>query len=73
MSDGAMGPKDTPLDIVHDLNMIDVLLPYHPLFVGASVTKLATIMLLMTICTIHGINNKFMDELLYLLHKYILS
>ncbi len=27
-------------------------------------------MLLMNICTIHGVNNKFVDELLSLLHKY---
>jgi hypothetical protein len=43
------------------------------LFAGASVTKLATTMLTMTICTMYGMNNKFVDELIYLLYKYIFS
>jgi hypothetical protein len=42
------------------------------MFAGASVTKLAITMISMTICTMHGVNNIFVDELLYLLHKYIL-
>ena len=29
-------------------------------------------MLIMTICTMHGVSNEFEDKLLYLLHKYIL-
>jgi hypothetical protein len=29
-------------------------------------------MLLMNICTVHGVSNKFVDELLSLLHKYLL-
>jgi hypothetical protein len=44
----------------------------HLLFLGAFVSKLATTMLVMAICTIHDINNKFVDELLYLLNKCIL-
>ncbi len=35
-------------------------------------TKLAATMLLMNICTFHGVSNKFEDELLSLLHKYLL-
>ena len=72
MDDGAAGPEDTPQDVVQDLNLTDVLLLCHPLYVGAFVIKLAATMLIMTICTMHGVNNKFMDKLLYLLHKYIL-
>ena len=71
-SDGATGLEDTPLDALHALHLIDVLLSCHPLFRGSSVTKLAAIMLIMTICIMHKVNNKFVDELLYLLHKYIL-
>ena len=56
MNDGAMGPKDTPVDVVHDSNLIDVLLSCHPLFEGASVIKLAATMLIMTIYTMHGVN-----------------
>ncbi len=29
------------------------------------------IILVMNICTVHGINNKFVDEILSLLHKYL--
>lgn len=72
MDDDAAGPDDTPLDAVQDLNLTDVLLSCHPLYAGASVTKLAATMLIMTICTMHGVSNKFVDELLCLLHKYIL-
>ena len=67
-SDGATSPED----VVHALNLTDVLLSCHPLFAGSSVTKLAATILIITICTMHGVNNKFVDELLYLLHKYIL-
>ena len=70
--DEGMGPGGAPLDAAADLNLTEVLLSCHPLFMGASVTKLAATMLIMTICTIHGVNNKFVDELLYLLSKYIL-
>jgi hypothetical protein len=35
-------------------------------------TKLAATMLLMNICIVHGVNNKFIDELLLLLHKFLL-
>jgi len=44
MDDGAAGPEDTPLDVVQDLNLTDVLLLCHPLYAGASVTKLAATM-----------------------------
>ncbi len=33
------------------------------LFVGAKCTKLATTILLMNQCTIHGVSNKFANEL----------
>ena len=72
MADQRTGPGDIPMDAVEDLNLTEVLLSCHPLFPGASVTKLAATMLIMIICTIHGVNNKFVDELLYLLSKYIL-
>jgi hypothetical protein len=35
----------------------------QPLYPCAHSTKLADTMLLMNICTIHGVNNKFVDEL----------
>jgi hypothetical protein len=43
----------------------------QPLYLGAHSIKLADTMLLMNICTIHGVNNKFVDELLSLLHKHL--
>lgn len=60
------------MDAVEDLNLIVLLLSCQPLFPGASVTKLVATMLIMTICTIHGVNNKFVDGYFYLLKKYIL-
>jgi hypothetical protein len=44
----------------------------QPLYNGARCMKLASTLLLMNVCTIHGISNKFMDELLTLLHKHLL-
>lgn len=44
----------------------------QPLYPCAHSTKLADTMLLMNIRTIHGVNNKFVDELLSLLHKHLL-
>ncbi len=34
-------------------------------------TKLVITMLLMNVCVVHGVNDKFVDELLSLLHKYL--
>jgi hypothetical protein len=42
------------------------------LYLGAWPTKLVATMLLMNVCIVHGVNNKFVDELLSLLHKYLL-
>jgi hypothetical protein len=42
------------------------------LYPNARSTKLTTTMLLMNICTVHGVSNKFVDELLSLLHRYLL-
>ncbi len=44
----------------------------QPLYNGARCMKLASTLLLMNVCTIHGVSNKFMDELLALLHKHLL-
>jgi hypothetical protein len=42
------------------------------LYLGAQSTKLIATMLLMNICIVHGVSNKFVDELLSFLHKYLL-
>ncbi len=44
----------------------------QPLYLGSHSMKLVATMLLMNICTIHGVGNKFVDELLALLHKHLL-
>jgi hypothetical protein len=44
----------------------------QPLYNGARCTKLASTLLLMNVCTIHDVSNKFVDELLTLLHKHLL-
>lgn len=43
-----------------------------PLSQGVHSTTLAATMLFMNICTIDGVSNKFVDELLSFLHKYLL-
>ena len=65
MNDGVSGPKD----IVHALNLTDVLLSCHHLFADFSMTKLTITMFIITICTMHGVNNLFVNELLYFLPK----
>jgi hypothetical protein len=42
------------------------------LYTGAQSTKLTTTMLLMNVCQVHGVSNKFVDELLALLHLHLL-
>jgi hypothetical protein len=42
------------------------------LYTGAHSTKLAATMLLMNMCQVHGVSNKFVDELLALLHLHLL-
>lgn len=42
------------------------------LYLGAHSSKLVSTMLFMNVCTLHGVNNKCVDELLSLLHKYLL-
>jgi hypothetical protein len=43
-----------------------------PLHKGAKSSMLATTLLLMNVCMVHGVSNKFVDELLALLHKHLL-
>jgi hypothetical protein len=45
----------------------------QPLYNGVRCTKLTSTLLLMNVCTILGVSNKFMDELLTLFHKHLLS
>jgi hypothetical protein len=39
---------------------------------GAQSTKLVATMLLLNVCQVHGVSNKFVDELLSLLHRHLL-
>jgi hypothetical protein len=43
-----------------------------PLYTWAKCSKLSATLILMNICTTHGCSNKFLDELLSFLHKFIL-
>jgi hypothetical protein len=45
----------------------------QPLYKGAKSSMLATTLFLMNVCMVHGVSNKFVDELLALLHKHLLS
>jgi len=42
------------------------------LYIGTKCTKLTTTILFMNLCTIHGVNNKFANELFALLHFHLL-
>jgi hypothetical protein len=42
----------------------------QPLYNGAMSSMLATTLLLMNVCKVCGVSNKFVDELLALLHKH---
>ncbi len=42
------------------------------LYTSAQSTKLTSIMLLMNVCQVHGVSNKFVDELLVLFHLHLL-
>jgi hypothetical protein len=44
----------------------------QPLYNGAKSSMLITTFLLMNVCKVHGVSNKFVDELLTLLHKHLL-
>jgi hypothetical protein len=39
---------------------------------GAQSTKLIATMMLMNVCQVHGVSNKFVDELLSFFHKHLL-
>jgi hypothetical protein len=43
-----------------------------PLYRGAQCTELAATILLMNLCTVHGVNNSFAQELFALLHHHLL-
>jgi hypothetical protein len=47
--------------------------PCQPLHKGAKSSMLAATLLLMNVCMVHGVSNKFVDKLLALLHKHLLS
>jgi hypothetical protein len=44
----------------------------QPLYKGAKSSMLAATLFLMNVCMVHGVSNKFVDELLALLHKHLL-
>jgi hypothetical protein len=51
-------------------SVLDMIEACCPLYIGARCSKLSITLILMNICTTHGSNN-FLDELLFLLHKFI--
>jgi hypothetical protein len=44
----------------------------QPLYTSARSLMLATTLQLMNVCKVHGVSNKFVDEILTLLHKHLL-
>jgi hypothetical protein len=66
MGDGPCKGGDTRIPSVFDLSEACC-----PLYTRARCSKLSTTLILLNICTTHGCSNKFLDELLSLLHKFI--
>jgi hypothetical protein len=44
----------------------------HELYTGAKSSKLATTILLLNLCMVHGVSNCFVDELFSILHAHLL-
>jgi hypothetical protein len=65
--DGLCKGGDTRIPSVLDLSEA-----YCPLYTRARCSKLSATLILMNIYTTHGCSNKFLDELLSFLHKFIL-
>jgi hypothetical protein len=42
------------------------------LYMGAKSSKLTATILLLNLCSVHGVNNYFVDELFSILHSHIL-
>jgi hypothetical protein len=57
-------------DISNEINVLHE--SCQPLYLGAWSTMLASTLLLMNTCTIHGVSNKFTNQLLALLHRHLL-
>jgi hypothetical protein len=53
------------------LSVLDLSEAYCPLYLGARCSKLSATLILMNIYITHGCSNKYLDELLSLLHKFI--
>jgi hypothetical protein len=66
MGDGPCKVGDTRIPSLLDLSEACC-----PLYTRAQCSKLSATLILMNICTTHGCSNKFLDELLSLLHKFI--
>jgi hypothetical protein len=66
MGDDPFKGRDTRIPSVYDLSEACC-----PLYTRAICSKLSATLILMNICTTHGCFNKFLDELLSLLHKFI--
>ncbi len=67
MGDGPCKGGDIRIPSVFDLSEACC-----PLYTRARCSKLSATLILMNICTTHGCSNKFLDELLSILHKFIL-
>jgi hypothetical protein len=67
MGDGPCKGGDTRIPSVLDQSEA-----CYPLYIGPRFSKLSATLILMNICSTHGCSNKFLDELLSFLHKFIL-
>jgi hypothetical protein len=67
MGNGPCKGGDTRIPCVLDLSEACC-----PLYTGARCSKLSITLILLNICTTHGCSNKFLDQLLSLLHKFFL-
>jgi hypothetical protein len=57
-------------DISNEVNVLQE--ACQPLYLGVLSTMLASTLLLMNICMVHGVLNKYTNQLLTLFHRYLL-
>jgi hypothetical protein len=71
--DEAVGESDADVNDTNagiDPRMLEEAI--KPLYRGARCTELAATILLMNLCTVHGVSNSFVEELFSLMHSHLL-
>ena len=72
--DGDSHDRGPGEEMLSDVDMEDLLRESHtPLYEGSPMNRLGTILMLLNLCSIHGVSNNFVDKLFSLLKQDLLS